>query len=95
MSCVTPSGNVVRKLAGSAIAVRFILTAENRSQSRTGREAMAVCSGLGLSVSSAALLCLVQFELKCRDHTAVCKVLLSPLSILLPGLLVSSLGITS
>lgn len=52
-------------------------------------------SGLGLSVSSAAVLCLVQFELKHRDHTAVWQVLLFLLSVPMPGSLVSSVGTMS
>lgn len=62
-----PCGNFARELAGSAIAVRFVLIAENGSQGRTRMEVMAAerCiqmlgSGLGLSVSFAALLCLLQ-----------------------------------
>lgn len=68
------------------------MAAENGSHDRIGMEVVAAerCvqllgSGLGLSVSSAALLCLLQLELKCRDHIAVCKVLLFPLNISLPG----------
>lgn len=97
MSCVIPCGNFARELAGSAIAVRFVLTAENGSQGRIGMEVIAAerCiqllgSGLGPSVSSAVLRCLLQLELKCRDHIAVCKVLLFPLSISLPGPVVSN-----
>lgn len=36
-----PCGNFARELAGSAIAVRFVLTAENGSQGRIGMEVMA------------------------------------------------------
>lgn len=49
LSCVLPSGNFARELAGSAIAVRFILTAESRSHSRTGRKVMAAERGLPTS----------------------------------------------
>lgn len=41
MSYVIPCGNFARELAGSAIAVRFVLTAENGSQGRIGMEVMA------------------------------------------------------
>ena len=58
---MTPSGNFAGELAGSAIAVRFILTAENRSQGRTGREIMAAERSLptsyGQLVGSVCFLC--------------------------------------
>lgn len=58
---MTPSGNFVRELAGSATAVKLILAAENRSQDRIWREVMAAerClpTSCGQWVGSVCFLC--------------------------------------
>lgn len=58
---MSPSGNFAGELAGSAVAIRFILTVENRSQHRTRREVMAAERSLptsyGQGVGSVCFLC--------------------------------------